>query len=76
LGSKRESVEKCRKGIEALKLFRTEWDQDKRVFKRKALHDWTSHAADAFAYLALTLDSGTAGDAFHRTISYPSHWIA
>ena len=31
------------------------WDQDKRVFKRKALHDWTSHAADAFAYLALTL---------------------
>jgi hypothetical protein len=33
--------------------------------KRKALHDWTSHAADAFAYLALTIDSG--GDpAFHR----------
>jgi hypothetical protein len=64
-----------RKGIEALKLFRTEWDQDKRVFKRKALHDWTSHAADAFAYLALTIDSG--GDpAFDRKISYPKTWVA
>jgi hypothetical protein len=27
-------AEKCRKGIEALKLFRTEWDQDKRVSAR------------------------------------------
>jgi hypothetical protein len=66
---------KCRKGIEALKLFRTEWDQDKRVFKRKALHDWTSHAADAFAYLALTIDSG-AGETFHRKLVYPKQWIA
>jgi hypothetical protein len=66
---------KCRKGVEALKLFRTEWDHDKRVFKRKALHDWTSHAADAFAYLALTIDSGP-GDAFHRKIAYPHEWRA
>jgi phage terminase large subunit len=36
-------AEKCRKGIEALKLFRTEWDIEKRIFRKKALHDCTSH---------------------------------
>jgi hypothetical protein len=40
------------------------------VFKRKALHDWTSHAADAFAYLAMMVDSSTPN--FNRRISYPN----
>jgi hypothetical protein len=45
------------------------------LFKRKALHDWTSHAADAWAYLALTLDSG--GDSnFGRKLVYKQGWIA
>jgi phage terminase large subunit len=66
---------KCRKGIEALKLFRTEWDQDKRVFRRKALHDWTSHAADAFAYLAMTIDSG-APAGFGRKLTYENLALA
>jgi len=48
----RFDAQKCRKGIEALKLIHTEWDQDKRVFKRKALHDWTSHATRLAADLA------------------------
>jgi hypothetical protein len=64
-------AKRCHKGIEALKLYRTEWDEDKRIFRRKALHDWTSHAADAFVYGAMMFDSGTARD-FHRKISYPS----
>jgi hypothetical protein len=67
---------KCRKGIEALKLYRTEWDQDKRVFRRKPLHDWTSHdwtshAADAFAYMAMMADTGGSSN-FHRKIEYPN----
>jgi hypothetical protein len=62
---------KCKKGIEALKLYRTEWDDDKRIFKPRPLHDWTSHAADAFAYGAMMLDNGGARD-FHRKLNYPS----
>lgn len=46
-------AEKCAEGIEALKLYRREWDDDKRTFRDKPLHDWTSHAADAFRYLAI-----------------------
>jgi hypothetical protein len=61
---------KCRKGVEALKLYRTEWDEEKRVFRRKALHDWTSHAADAFAYLAMMLE-GSRDRIFNRKLDYP-----
>lgn len=46
-------AEKCKEGIEALKLYRREWDSDKKVFRDKPLHDWTSHAADAARYMAL-----------------------
>ena len=47
--------EKTEKGLEALRMYRREYDEDHKVYKDKPLHDWTSHAADAFRYLALGL---------------------
>lgn len=44
---------KCHTGIEALKQYRTEFDEKRKTFKNSPLHDWTSHAADAFRYLAV-----------------------
>lgn len=44
---------KCRDGIEALKQYRAEWDEERKVLKPTPRHDWTSHAADAFRYLAM-----------------------
>lgn len=46
-------AERCEQGIEALRQYRAEWDNDKKCFKDTPLHDWTSHAADAFRYLAM-----------------------
>lgn len=40
-------------GIAALEQYRREWDDDKKTFKANPLHDWSSHCADAFRYLAL-----------------------
>lgn len=40
-------------GITALEQYRREWDDDKKAFKASAVHDWTSHPADSFRYLAL-----------------------
>jgi hypothetical protein len=34
------------------------------------VHDWTSHAADSFRYLALTLDRKATQTGFHRLIEY------
>ena len=40
-------------GIAALEQYRREWDDDKKTFKANPLHDFTSHLADAFRYLAM-----------------------
>ena len=48
-------AEKCRPGIEALQHYR--WDYNERMgeFRSRPVHDWSSHAADAFRYLATAL---------------------
>lgn len=40
-------------GIAALEMYRREWDDEKKAFKASEVHDWSSHLADAFRYLAL-----------------------
>lgn len=44
--------ERCHRGINSLKCYTKEWDQARQVFKPTPNHDWASHAADAFRYLA------------------------
>jgi phage terminase large subunit len=44
---------RCADGIEALRQYRTEFDEKVRAFKKTPRHDWTSHTADAFRYLAI-----------------------
>jgi hypothetical protein len=39
--------------VEALRNYRSEWDEDKKTFKPKPLHDWSSHGCDAMRYLAM-----------------------
>jgi hypothetical protein len=46
---------KCKQGIECLRMYRREYDAVRKVYKEKPLHDWTSHGADAFRYLALSV---------------------
>jgi hypothetical protein len=49
------AVDKCAQGLEALRQYRREYDEKVRAFKDRPLHDWTSHSADAFRYLAIGL---------------------
>lgn len=44
---------KCADGVEALRQYRAEYDEKTRAFKDNPRHDWTSHSADAFRYLAM-----------------------
>jgi len=46
---------KCARGLEALRHYRSEWDGRRQDFRARPLHDWSSHAADAFRYLAMGL---------------------
>ncbi len=47
--------EKCEDLIKALENYRQEYDSKKKVYLPRPLHDWSSHYADAFRYLALSL---------------------
>ena len=44
---------KCERGLEALRNYRAEYDDNKLTFKPTPLHDWASHGADAFRYGAM-----------------------
>lgn len=43
---------RCERGLETLRNYRAEWDDDKKTFKPRPLHDWASHGADAFRTFA------------------------
>jgi hypothetical protein len=43
----------CAVGIEALRQYQREWDEKHRVFKDAPLHNWASHPADGFRYVAM-----------------------
>jgi hypothetical protein len=40
------------------------------------VHDWTSHAADSFRYLAMTLDGRAERARFHQRIEYGRQGLA
>jgi len=44
---------KCHDGIEALKVWRYEYDALAGVNSKKPIHNWASHPSDAFTYLAV-----------------------
>lgn len=46
-------AERCAPAIEALRQYRTDYDEKAKVFKRTPRHDWTSHTADALRYAAM-----------------------
>jgi len=48
-------ADKCADGINALRHYRYEVDPETRVYSKNPLHDWASHAADAFRYMAIAL---------------------
>jgi hypothetical protein len=52
LGSCWFDAVKCERGINALRNYRKEWDEKRKVFHDRPLHDWSSHACDAFSELA------------------------
>jgi hypothetical protein len=43
----------CADGLKALKAYRKEWDEEHGCWKDKPRHDWASHYADGYRYLAM-----------------------
>lgn len=47
--------DKCAEGLQALRHYRYDIDPDSKQLSGKPLHDWASHAADAFRYFAISI---------------------
>ena len=62
-------ADRCAKGIDALRQYREKFDE-KRGIALGPLHDWSSHAADAFRYLCAAVDR-VAGEDWQRPMKYP-----
>lgn len=41
------------RALDAMRQYRKEWDEKLQRFSDRPLHDWTSHTADGFRYLAI-----------------------
>jgi hypothetical protein len=52
-------------GLNCLSNYRRDYDEKRKIFYERPLHDWSSHGSDSFRYLALGLDEG------HSTWSKP-----
>jgi phage terminase large subunit len=67
---------RCARGIDALRLYRADYDAQLQALRAQPVHDWTSHGADAFRYLAMTLDRKAVLSDFHRKIAYLPQGVA
>jgi hypothetical protein len=63
-------AENCAEGLEALRQYQREYDEDKKAFRERPRHDWTSHPSDAFRMLAIAArgDEEAAAPAKGKTI--------
>jgi phage terminase large subunit len=52
--------DKCEEGIKALRQYRRQYDDVRKTFLERHYHDWSAHPADAFRYLAVSLQEPRA----------------
>ena len=50
----------CGPGLEALRQYHRAYNERLRTFRSSPVHDWSSHAADAFRYLAVGIKTTQA----------------
>ncbi|WP_425044055.1 terminase large subunit domain-containing protein [Primorskyibacter sp. S87] len=65
----------CELGLEALRAYRSEYDDKRKVQRLTPLHDWSSHGADALRYLAVGIDDVTIGGWAPLDTSYEERLI-
>ena len=50
--------DRCEEGIEALRAYRRDYNEQRMTYNEKPYHDWASHGADAFRYLVTGTTTG------------------
>lgn len=68
-------LRKCPRGIDALKLYRAEYDDKLQALRPRPVHDWTSHGADAFRIGAVMVDSMTKTEVYVPKFGGGGGWM-
>ena len=67
------NVPKVQTGLNCLRNYRRDYDEKRKIFYERPLHDWSSHGSDSFRYLALGLDEGHS--TWDKPINQTPKWI-
>jgi len=67
------NVPKVQTGLNCLRNYRRDYDEKRKIFYERPLHDWSSHGSDSFRYLALGLDEGHS--TWSKPINKSPKWI-
>jgi len=67
------NVPKVQIGLNCLRNYRRDYDEKRKIFYERPLHDWSSHGSDSFRYLALGLDEGHS--TWSKPINSAPKWI-
>ncbi len=69
-----QARDRMERGINALKMYRREWNDKLQTFNDNPLHDWTSDFADALRYLGRGRQP-FPGPNTHAPIKYPARKV-
>ena len=75
LATSRFDAAKCKQGIEAVRMYRREWDDKRQEFRTNPLHDWTSHYADAARYFAMGHREAGLNDPYSKPLNYKRSFL-
>jgi phage terminase large subunit len=67
------NVPQVQNGLNCLRNYRRDYDEKRKIFYERPLHDWSSHGSDSFRYLALGLDEGHS--TWDKPINQTPKWI-
>jgi phage terminase large subunit len=60
---------RCERGLDALTNYSKDFDEERKIYRNRPRHDWSSHGSDAFRYLAMGYKENY--DIPHRTRPKP-----
>lgn len=67
--------DKCADGLKALRQYRRDYDDVRKVFLERPLHDWASDPADAFRYLAVGFQEPHKSQAAAKLPKRDNRWV-
>ena len=70
----RFDAKRCAKGLDCLREYRADWDDQGLTFRKSPKHNWASHGADAWRYLSRRLAVPAGEGSSARPRGFPRGW--